>query len=129
MAPMSHSQAGPWRSAPVTNGRLRVRVRRAAGSRSTYWLNAPAAAEATSTASTRTREAPVPGPDPDSTTMPAAAAKAMATPILSLKRLRTCFTSAQRPDRRQVLPVDEVVQDEGHQEHHRQHEGARRHHA
>ena len=34
--------------------------------------------------------------------------------------------SAQAPDRGQVLPVDEVVQDEGHQEHHRQHEGAGR---
>src|SRR5690606_7974667 len=58
---------------------------------------------------------------------PATALAAMATPILSLSRVTTMRiaasmvrpsrpASAQQPDFRQVLPVDEVVEDEGQEE-------------
>ena len=41
-------------------------------------------------------------------------------------RYRAVGASGKWPDRRQVLPVDEVIEDEGHQEHHRERERARR---
>src|SRR5690606_26201155 len=72
-------------------------------------------------------------PLPGETIRPATAVNAIATPMRSLNRFRkACMSrlarpagSAQAPDRRQVLPVDEVVQDEGTEEHQREHEGAR----
>ena len=51
-APIVRGHAGPAVSRPVANARLRVRRIERSRSRSTYWLNAPAAAEASVTAST-----------------------------------------------------------------------------
>src|SRR5690606_1496959 len=67
---------------------------------------------------------------------PAAAASAIAAPIRTLKRFRTAFMPfvpawplPERPDRREVLPGDDVVEDEGHEEDEREDERSRRDHA
>jgi hypothetical protein len=77
---------------PVTNARALVRRIRASRSRSTYWLNAPAAADAivTASASNSTCQPAIAGPGV--TARPATAVKPMTSPMRSLNRSKKSRT-------------------------------------
>ena len=126
---------------------------RASRSRSTHWLKAPALPAARKTASERTTTRHNSGIGPCATATPPAALSMMATAIRGLKTIITSVivvllpiavavivivelpgslspapvsaALSQHPQFRQILPVDEVVEDEGGEEDGHQDVGAR----